>query len=674
MKIAKWKVNSINENTVQSLGDELGISRLAAATLVSRGVDGITSARESIKRDLSLFNDPFMLPDMDKAVARINRAIEMGERVTVYGDYDVDGITATYILSDYLKSRGLECDFYIPDRIDEGYGVNLDAIDKLMEKGTTLIVTVDTGITAFDAVLYAKEQGCDVVISDHHECRETLPEAEAVVNPTRPDSNYPFSEIAGVCVAFKLICALSGKIEEKYLPFVCIGTIADVMPLVNENRAIVAHGLEILNNCDHVALCALLSAAGIADKEITTESVGFGLAPRMNAAGRMKNASLVVDLLYETSPARALELSQSLCDLNRERQAEEKKIFDEALKILPDVFDEKRDKVIVLAGDGWHHGVIGIVASRLSSKFSCPAILLTKDGDVAKGSGRGVAGVNLYEVLSGASHLLTQYGGHEMAVGLTLPCENIDTLREHINANMEIDEAPPEIHADFEATPDMITVEQIEGLDVLEPFGTGNAQPLLLMSSLRVERVTPIGKGRHLRLTLSRDNVHMEAVYFNKTVKELNFTECDVVDVLFNPKINDFKGKSPQLMICDARINNEEIQEICKADELYTLVRAGSAFMAEYERCNLSYNELGNAWRAIFSLAKEGKFPLVRLRQLTRLGYEKLFVALAVFEELSLLEYGISDLVVEVKILPREGKADLENSKILQEIAIKAMG
>jgi len=523
-------------------------------------------------------------------------------------------------------------------------------------------------------VEYAKEQGCDIVISDHHECRETLPEACAVVNPTRADSGYPTSEIAGVCVSYKLICALSGKIEEKYLPFVCIGTIADVMPLIGENRAIVAKGLEMLNSCNHTALCALLDAAGIGDKEITTESIGFGLAPRMNAAGRMKKASFVVELLYEEDAPRAAALSYELCDLNRERQAEEKRIFDEALTLLPTVFDDKTDKAIVLAGDGWHHGVIGIVASRLSARFNCPAILLTKDGELAKGSGRGVAGVNLYEVLNGAASLLTQYGGHEMAVGLTIPCGNIDALRAHINKNINPDEIETEICADFEAMPEHITVTEIEGLSVLEPFGTGNLQPTIFMGGLRVERITPIGKGRHLRLTLSRFGTHLEGIYFNVTVKDLNFTDGDAIEVLFSPKVNDFKGKSPQLVIADARICCEEIEEIRKAEELYRLVRAGSAFMSEFQRCNLSYNELGVAWRAISSLSADGKFPLVRLKQLTRIPYEKLFTALDVFEELCLLEYGIENLVTQVKVIPREGKANLENSKILQEIAIRAMG
>lgn len=674
MKIAKWKVNKVDESSVLSLQTELNLSRLAAATLVSRGITCPEDARAALKKDLTLLSDPFLLPDMEKAVERVERAISNNEKITVYGDYDVDGITATYILSDYLKSRGASCDFYIPDRIDEGYGVNLDAIDKLMESGTTLIITVDTGITAFDAALYAKEQGCDIVITDHHECRETLPEAEAVVNPTRQDSKYPTSEIAGVCVAFKLICALEGKTCEKYLPFVCIGTVADVMPLVGENRAIVAEGLKMLNSCTHPALCAIFDAAGIGDKEITAETIGFALAPRMNAAGRMKNASLVVELLYETSAIKAAEGASALCDLNRERQAEEKRIFDQALEILPSVYNEKTDRAIVLAGDGWHHGVIGIVASRLSGKFNCPAILLTRDGDVAKGSGRGVAGMNLYEVLSGASHLLTQYGGHEMAVGLTLPVSNVDELREHINNNASIQECECEVWADFEVEPRDLTVEAIESLSVLEPFGTGNAQPKLKLTGARAERVTSIGKGRHLRVTLSKNGTQMEAVCFGRSVKEINFTDGDTVDLLFNPKVNDFKGKSPQLLICDIRINEEEIEDVCKADELYSVVCGGSAFTGEYQRCNVNYNELGAAWRAIFALAKDGDFPLVRLRQLTRLSYEKLFVALDVFAELELIKYSLSELILSVKILPREGKADLENSKLLKEIAIKAMG
>ena len=680
MKWTKWNIHKTDEDRVRELTAALPVSHLCARLLVSRGIDEPQAVSRFLQHDLGALHDPMRLEDMDRAVERIRQAIAGDERITVFGDYDVDGITSTYILSDYLASLGARCTFYIPDRIDEGYGVNLDAVDTLIDEGTTLIITVDTGITAHEAVMHAKTRGCDMILTDHHECRDTLPDAVAVINPHRHDSPYPFSSLAGVGVAFKLICALAGEVRTDYLPFVCIGTVADVMPLYDENRAIVYAGLRMLEKTEHVGLRALIEKAGISGRAFTADQIGFALAPRINAAGRMQHASQVVELFYETNAAQAEQRAQALCNLNTERQAQERKIFEEALALLPEVFDAERDAAIVLAGDGWHHGVIGIVASRLCNRFGCPVILLSKEGNVAKGSGRSIEGMNLYAALSGASEYLTQYGGHEMAVGLTIPCEHIPALRAHINAcaQYELSDYIPCVNADFSVRAEELTVSEIEGLSVLEPFGCGNAPPLLCMQGARVESVTLIGKGRHLKFLLSQNNCRMEAVYFGKNGKDIDFTEGDCVDLLFRPEVNDFRGKNPQLLLRDIRPAQKEIEYISKALDLYNNVRGGMDCGMDITRCSPNYRELGMLWRAIAKLAErlpEG-IPLVTLHRLCngQIEYEKILVAFDVFCELGLLSFTQRSWCMEAEILTVKEKARLEDSKILRDIALRCNG
>ncbi len=668
MKFTEWKVNAPSDAEATLLAKKFNISLLAAKLLVSRGISDVESF---LNCGLCALHDPFMLPDMEAATLRILRAIDEQEKICVYGDYDVDGITSTYILSDYLKSRGADCTYHIPDRFVEGYGVNLDAVEKLISDGISLIITVDTGITAYDAVEYAKENCCDFVITDHHECRDTLPDAVAVVNPHRLDSKYPFNTIAGVGVAFKLICALEGEVCQKYLPYACIGTVADVMPIIDENRIIVSLGIKMLENTENSALLALMEKAGIADKKITTDSIGFGIAPRMNAAGRMESAKSVVDLLNEESKEKAELAAQALCDLNKKRQDEERRIFEEAVGMLGE-FDEKKNSAIVLFGEGWHHGVIGIVASRLSNRFDIPVILLTREGEFAKGSGRSVFGFNLYEALSSTSDILEQYGGHEMAVGLTIKCENIDKLCEHINncAKKALYTVSREACADFEVQPDELTVSEIEGIEVLAPFGEANPSANLVMRDVAVNKITPIGNGKHLKLSLNKAGYALDAVYFSNTLEDISFNVGDIIDVMFRPDVNDFRGKNVQLIIIDARPVEEKINAMRKGYLSYRRVCERVAETHEYLNAQPCYNEMGSIFRAI---KKHSQIQLIKLYEALGISYEKIFISLDVFEELGLIKYKTSPYKIDVEILPVEGKVQLEDSKILRDIALSGL-
>ncbi len=679
-KWVQWDTRELDESCVRALRGALSLTTLAARVLAARGIKDPQEAKQLLRCDLGALHDPFLMPDMDRACERIHAAMEKKEKIAIFGDYDVDGITSTYILKQYFLSYGVQCAHYIPDRIKEGYGVNLDAVNRLIDEGVTLIITVDTGITAHEAVLQAKARGCDMVITDHHECRDTLPEAVAVVNPHRADSKYPFPQLAGVGVTFKLICALDHMIAREYLPFVCIGTIADVVPLFDENRIIVSEGVSMIVTTRHTALRALLNAIGLSAKPLSTDHIGFAIAPRINAAGRMANASMVVDFLCERHADETEQAAQKLCDLNAERQAEERRILNEALALLPESYDAERDAAIVLAGEGWHHGVIGIVASRLCNRFDCPVILLSCEGELAKGSGRSVEGMNLYAAVSGASEYLLQYGGHEMAVGLTLRREDIPKLRAHVNACAKEQLAGyiPCITADLNVNASALTIEEIEGLSALAPFGAGNTPPLLYMRDARVDSITSMGKGQHLKFYFTQNNHCMEAVYFGKDGKDIDFTEGDIVDVLFRPEVNDFRGKSVQLVVRDIRPVESEIALMRKADELYCVVRQGIANEESALCCLPSYRELGAVWKVVERLLPKAEhgIPLVTIRRLTggKIGYEKLYTALDVFCELGLLRGVRRGGSVELARLPVQGKADLEQSKILRDIALQGNG
>ena len=639
-----------------------GYSPLLAAILHVRGMTTAEDAGNFLENDESLLGDPLMLVDMPAAVMRLTRAIAAGEKVAVYGDYDVDGITSSCMLTDYLRSKGLECELYIPNRLDEGYGVNTDALQTLYDKGVRLIVTVDCGVTTVEEAAFASSLGIDMIITDHHECRETLPEAIAVVDPKRCDCNYPSHDLAGVGVAFKLLCALEGSpapVLERYADLVAVGTIADVMPLLGENRYIVKAGLDKLQNSPRPGLRALIEEAGLGEKKITATNVGFTLAPRLNASGRLGQVESAVRLLLAGSAREAAGYAADLCQLNRDRQALETDIWQQAQDMLDGV---KPETPIVLAREGWHQGVIGIAASRLTEAFGVPAIMICLDGEKGKGSCRSCGGFNLYDALSACSEYLDGFGGHTLAAGLTIQRENIDAFRTALGEYYRAHPADgvPTLEIDLCVdSPELLRMSCVEDLSQIEPCGAGNPRPQLCMLGARITDLVPIGCGRHLRLQLEKFGQSFECVFFNHTAEGLGIRVGDCVDAAFYPQINEFRGRrSVQLLLNNLRPHDcSTVNEILSGN-------IGSE-LADFLPTRDNFAML---WRAM--TARGGRITGTVSRFFDNLcpflREETLAICLKVLEELGLTSLSLEGDVLTVTC--GNGKVDLESSAVLQKL------
>ncbi|MBS6546129.1 MAG: single-stranded-DNA-specific exonuclease RecJ [Butyricicoccus pullicaecorum] len=687
MKMKKWVTAAPDLEAARSLSETCGFSPLAAVALCARGVDTPEKAQCFLATGIDGLYDPMRLRDMDKAVAAIRKAIGQQEKIIVFGDYDVDGITATCVLLRYLRSIGADADYYIPNRLSEGYGLSCAAMDALYEQGVRLIVTVDSGVTAFEETAYAKQLGIRMVITDHHECRDELPDAEAVVNPRRSDCTYPFAELAGVGVAFKLICALAGpenleRVLNQYADLVALGTVADVMPIVGENRIIVAAGLRRLAETNNLGLEMLLRESGQKSRRLTASVISFILAPRINAAGRMGNTEQAVELFLTDNPVRAQELAALLCEQNKERQAAENEILQQALAVLRKEYNPVEDKIIVLAGEGWHHGVIGIVSSRICDRYACPTILIAVDGEVGKGSGRSMAGFNLFEALSDSAPLLEKFGGHELAAGLTIPKKNIEEFKARVHAYADAHIHPgdlmPLVHIDCAITPAYITESSVEGLSALEPFGMKNPQPVFSMENLYVEDITPISSDRHVRLTLTKDGVSYTAMLFGTGAGGCGFAQGNFVDAAFHLEINEYRGrKTVQLVLKDIRLSECELLADQKLLNLYHRYMSDGALTAAEARVLLPNRpELVAVWRHIISRAEEGRLSVHSNALSRRVQWEskrevnigKLFVCLDVFSESQLLSYNFRDGLLNITLKHYKGKADISKSVVLNTL------
>ena len=560
MKYERWLIPETDDAAVEALMDA-GYPYLVSTVLASRGVVTPEQAAAHLDRERSLVYSPFLMRDMDKAVARIDRALTGGETIAVFGDYDVDGITSTCLLTDYLRSRGAAVLMHIPRRIEEGYGLGCDAIRALAEQGVTLIVTVDCGITGVEETTFAATLGVDLVITDHHECKDELPAACAVVDPHRPDCGFPFKHLAGVGVALELVLALGeNALFSRYCTLAAIGTIADVMRMEGENRTIVQCGLEGIDRSDFTGLHALLREAGLTGRPVSSVQIGFVLAPRINAAGRMGRAELAAELLLTQDPAKAERLARELCDLNRERQSVEQDIFRCAIEQMDTLAPTERN-ALVLSSEEWHQGVVGIVASRLSEKFSCPSFMIHLAGGMGKGSCRSTGSFNLFEALSACSDCLEGFGGHAMAAGVTVRRGCVDELRSRLREYYlsHPDRTLPALEADLLVdSPELLTMACVESLDELEPCGNGNPRPLLYMENVSLDSVQPIGGGKHLRLKLAKFGQTYDGVFFSQTVPALGARAGQRCDIVFAPQINEFHGRrSVQLVITDLRRSKE---------------------------------------------------------------------------------------------------------------------
>lgn len=639
---------------------------LLAAVLHARGADTPEKARSALKRDKSLLCDPMLLSDMDKAVSRIEFAIELHQKIAVYGDYDVDGITSACLLLDYFQSRGLDCEVYIPDRLDEGYGINKKAIDVLHERNIALIVTVDCGITAASEVEYAKSLGLDMIITDHHECPQVLPEAAAVVDPKRPDSKYPFEELAGVGVAFKLVCAMekdTDALRGRYADLVAVGTIADVMPLVGENRYLAYKGLEKLRNDPLPGFAALLEEAGASKKPLTAATVGFTLAPRINAAGRLCRTETAIKLILSKNQQEAQVWAKELCALNRRRQELEIEVWEDAMSSLSDT---EQKSPIVLQSDSWHPGVVGIAASRLTEEYKLPTVMICVDDENGKGSCRSYGDFNLFEALSACSEHLVSFGGHAFAAGLNIKPENIGAftkaLAEYYSQN------PPTEHPELEPDvlikdPASLSMEGVESLSELEPCGSGNEHPLLCICGAVLESLDPIGNGKHLRLRISQKGVLFDCVFFSRTAEDLGVSEGETVDICFTPQVNDFHSRqSVQLLIVDAR--RSETLEICR-----NIIEKDELRIDEVRLYRPEREELACLWRSIKRLGGKLELSFDKFFEdfgLTFMEPVKLCLGIRVLSELKLLDTSVANGRVLCLASENAEKTELDKSPLFR--------
>ena len=668
MKYRKWHIAPEKPEAQERLR-AAGYPYLVSAVLAARGVESPEQAAVFLEREDKLTLSPFLMKDMDKAAERVQQALARREKIAVFGDYDVDGITATCILVDYLKGRGADVVHYIPRRIEDGYGLSCDAIRGLYDQGVRLLVTVDCGITGVEEVDYANSIGLDVVITDHHECREVLPRAAAVVDPHRPDCTYPFKHLAGCGVALKLVLALGGPDREgslfaRYCTLAAIGTVADVMQMSGENRTIVSQGLAALERSDFIGLHALLHEAGLSGREVSSVQIGFILAPRINAAGRMGEADKAAELLLCTDPEAAERMAKELCALNRERQNVEQEIYTQAEEMIGQMPDRQRS-ALVLESSRWHQGVVGIVASRLSEKYSRPSFMIHLNGDTGKGSCRSWGGFNLFAALENCKDLLLGFGGHELAAGFTIEEANIPAFRERMNdyARSFRGGAAPVSVLDVDVAithPSAVTLEELEALSALEPYGSGNARPVFCLLGATLLRTQNVGQNRHLKLRLGKGCAQFDGIFFSTVAERCGCAVGDRVDAAFYLQINEFRGsRTVQLQMVDIR------PSLCasgREQEALDLAHrcAGGGHLAprDARRALPTREQFAAAWRFLERAVPEEGLTADRLPLLRHLAAEmggaepvlRAAVCAAVFRERGLLDWQQEGDTVDLRL------------------------
>ncbi|PKM96467.1 MAG: single-stranded-DNA-specific exonuclease RecJ [Firmicutes bacterium HGW-Firmicutes-1] len=677
-----WKVKQTDPKLIKQVAMENDLPEVLAAVLVGRGLVQKDKIELYMNPSKEKFYNPFLMKDMEIAVNRIIRARENKEQITIYGDYDVDGITSTSILFLFLKEIGCFVDYYIPDRIQEGYGLNNNALQGLMDRGSQLVITVDTGITAVNEVQYCRERGLDIIITDHHECQEKLPEAIAVLNPKRTDCTYPFELLAGVGVTFKLLQGISKELQVeniiwKYLEIVAIGTVADIVPLQDENRLIVQLAFKTMTNSWNLGLKALMDVAGMKSDKMTAGMIGFQIGPRLNAAGRLGDAKRGVELFTTDDILLAQQIAEELNGENIRRQKMEQDILEQALSMIEARKNIEDEKVLVIASHGWAHGVIGIVASRLVEKYYRPTILLTIEDGIASGSARSVEGFNVFEALSSCKELFVKFGGHEMAAGMSLKEENINELSDRLNAyaNQEMDETTlvPKIKADFYLKLNEVDLPFVEKISAFEPYGMGNEEPKFIISGL-IKEIKLIGQGNnHVKLELIHEENVLPAIGFNCShfheKLSLNYP-IDIVGVL---NINEWQQKkTPQLIIKDIRLIQAFEVEI--SDAIHKLSRLDELKVIDHQTVIPKREDYEKTFRYFHNLSAKGinKVSILKLVPINDGANPesllKYLICLEVFKELELIDYQIDCFEVAFQIFNGK-KVELKSSKLYNKWA-----
>ncbi len=672
MSRKKWITAHIDKDLAAQVAENHSLDPFTALILVSRGITEYEDVEEFFDTDFS-FCDPYLIADMDKAVERIQKAIENFEKICVFGDYDCDGVTSTALMYSYLTSRGADVTYYIPDRITEGYGMNCSAIKKLSEQGVKLIVTVDNGISAIEEIEYAKSLGIETVVTDHHKAGEVIPDAVAVVDPHRLDCNLHFKEWAGVGVAFKVVCALQkgdySSVLAEYADIIAVGTVADVVDLIDENRAIVKYGVAKINSNPCNGINALRQIAGVSERPLSAVGVTYSLAPRINAAGRIQSAVTALKLLLCDDLAVALDIAEQVDNCNRQRHTLENEIMEAAVRHIEANEALKHSRVIVVCGEGWHHGVIGIVAARITEKYGKPSIVITFEGDEGTGSARSIDGFSVYDAIKYCEADLTHFGGHTMAAGLGVKRENVDNFFNKINEYAKEQEAAvPTLTLDCKLNPAYINAALVESLETLEPFGAGNAQPLFGIFGVRLVNIKPVGEGKHLRLGFTKGNTQFTAMKFSTTLNEFPCREGDTVDLAVRIEKNEFRGEvKATVQIRDIRFAGVDEDNLFKSQALYEKFKRGENLNSHEARFLAPNREF---LLGVFNLIKSYKiwtFDVEALLVRAKCPYERYCTMLVSL-----------DILCELGLIKREGehiifdgdgkKADLSRSEILKKL------
>lgn len=675
MILRKWEVRPLDKERAAAFAQTYGVPFFLAMLMNIRGLDDAAHLREFLGEGEPL-SDPFLLKDMDKAAARITRAVDNMEKIAVYGDYDADGVTSTAMLYSYLETRGADVIFYIPQREGEGYGMNIGAVEYLKEQGVSLIVTVDNGISSVQEVARANELGIDVVVTDHHRPQEILPDAVAVVDAYRPDDTSPYKHFSGVGIAFKLLMALedgAGDVEdllEAYSDLAAIGTIGDIVPLTGENRTLIRAGLERLSQSDRPGVQALLENAGVAGKALTSTNVAFTLVPRINATGRMGAPERAVRLLISGYEEEAEVLSEEICADNEERRRVEAEIAEAAFADI-EAKGYMKDRVVVVDGENWHHGVIGIVASRVTERCGKPCMIISRGETEAKGSGRSIEGFSLFEAICACGDLLIKFGGHPMAAGITLKPENIEAFRKRINqyAAEHFPQMPTQtVTLDCKLNPAALSVSMAQSLTQLEPFGNGNPQPVFGLFNMELSNVTPVGGGGHLRLTLEKNGAVITAMRFNTKPEELPYHIGDKIDLAVQLEAREFRGQpSLTVIVRDMKFAAFNTEKNIASLASFEKWQRGEVLSAEDK--NRLYPDracLAAIYRALRTVNGKETDQVRFVSQFGKgmtLGLFK--TALLVFEERGLVHSEIADDTFTATLIETSGKTDITRSPVL---------
>lgn len=672
MSRKKWMLAHIDKDVAADVAEAHSLDPFTALILTSRGITEYEDVEEFFDSDFA-FCDPYLIRDMDRAVQRIQKAIDGFEKICVYGDYDADGVTSTALMYSFLRSAGADVTYYIPDRITEGYGMNKDAVKKIADSGARLIVTVDNGISSAEEIDFAKTLGVDVVVTDHHKPSETLPNAAAVVDPHREDDNLSFRDWAGVGVAFKVVSALNGgdcmDILSRYADIIAVGTIADVVDLTDENRAIVRYGVAKINSDPCFGIDALKNISGVGGKYVNAVGVTYSLAPRINAAGRMASAATALKLLLSEDADMALSLSKEVDECNRERHTVENDITKTVIEHIESDEKLKYARVIVVCGEGWHHGVIGIVAARITEKYGRPSIVITFDGDEGTGSARSIDGFSIYDAIKSCGEMLTHFGGHTMAAGLGIKRDNINEFFARINEYASSAEAAvPSLLIDCKLNPAYINNDLLFSLSALEPYGAGNAQPVFGIYGVTLSDIKPVGEGKHLRLTFLKGGTPVTAMKFSTAIEDFPYRKGDMLDLAVRIDKNEYRGEvKPSVLIKDMRFSGTDEEKLFGSLSLYEKFKRGEVLSSKEAKFITPSRNFLLAVYNFIKQQKEWSFDTETILKRTGCPVHNFCImqtALDVLCELELIKHEDGKIIFD----GTNKKAELEGSEILKKL------